>query len=101
MAGASIVAFARHIVKVAAVARAAAISGALHGCFTLVGMFVFLVDHLASVLPLSLEFDWSVLQATEEVRQQAAAASATTTLSPRMGVSHCLQGEGFTTGGRG
>ena len=50
MAGASIAAFVRHIVKFAAVAPAAALSGALDGCFALVGMFVFLVGLLASVL---------------------------------------------------
>ena len=73
-AGASIAAFARHMVKFATLAPAAALSGALDGCFTLVGMYVFVVGHLASVLLLSLEFDGSVLQASEEVRQQAAAA---------------------------
>ena len=40
-AGASIAAIVRHIVKFAAVAPAAALSRALDGCFTLVGMFVF------------------------------------------------------------
>ena len=76
MAGASIAAFVRHIVKFAAVAPAAALSGALDGCFALVGMFLFLVGLLASVLLFSLDFAWTILQATEEVRQQAAAAAA-------------------------
>ena len=83
LAGAFIVAFSPYFVTIAAVASAAATSGALHCCFALVGTFLSLVDHLASVLPLSLEFAWTVLQATEEVRQQAAAALATTTPSPR------------------
>ena len=93
MAGAFIVAFSRYFVKIAAVASPAAMSGALHGCFALVGTFLSLVDHLASVLPLSLQFAWTVLQASEEVRQQATAASAadyfgvrlSTSLSPRRG----------------
>ena len=41
------------------------------------------MDHFAFDVPLSLVIDDSVLQATEEVQQQAAAALATTTLSPR------------------
>ena len=95
-AGASIAAIARHIVKFAAVAPAAALSGALDGCFTLVGMFVFLVGHLASVLLFSLEFAWTILQATEEVRQQAAAAFylrfwLSTTHSPRKGPREAFQ----------
>ena len=91
MAAAFIVAFHRYFVKIVAVASAAATSGAFHGYFAFVGMFLSLVGHFASVLPLSLEFAWTILQATEEVRQHAAAALATdylrfwlsTTLSPR------------------
>ena len=37
-------------------------------------MLVLLVDHLASVLLLSIVLGWKVLRASEEVRQQAAAA---------------------------
>ena len=75
VAGASMAAFVRHIVKFAAVALAAALSGALDGCFALVGMFVFLVGLLASVLLFPSDFAWTIMQATEEVRQQAAAAA--------------------------
>ena len=75
-AGASIAAFVRHIVKFAAVAPAAALSGALDGCFALVGMFVSSLGLLALVLLFPLDFAWTIMQATEEVRQQAAAAAA-------------------------
>ena len=101
MAGAFIVAFSRYFVKIAAVASAAATAAALHHCFALVGTFLSLVDHLASVLPLSLEYAWTVLQATEEVRQQAAGALATdyfgswlsTSLSPRRGPREAWQAQ--------
>ena len=75
-AGASIAAFVRHIVKFAAVAPAAAISGALDGFFALVGMFESLVGFLALVLLFPLDFAWTIMQATEEVRQQAAASGS-------------------------
>ena len=99
MAAAFIVAFHRFYVKIVAVASAAATSGAFHGYFAFVGMFLSLVVHFATVLPLSLEFAWTILQATEEVRQQAAAAFASdylrfwlsTTHSPRKGPREAFQ----------
>ena len=61
----------------------AALSGAQDGCFPLVGMCGFSVDHFASVLPLSFVIVWIVRQASEEVRQQAAAARGVTLPSGR------------------
>ena len=61
--------------------------GRLIGILTLGDVFSFMGHLHASVLPLSLGFDGSVLQASDEVRQQAAAAMGTTMLSPRRGVT--------------